>query len=254
MLPVTLASCQEDIRAQEGTYVSQERLNPADIVVVDGLRITVPSRSVCFEMRYAKDEREATMFLDMAAYSDLVSIREEQEYADAHPGWTGVPQARKAIALADENSWSPWETPLRLIWVLDAGFPPPLCNRPIFDRFGRHIGTPDFIDPETGVIGEYDGALHLTGKQRARDVEREGIFRRHGLEPFTVLAGDMADRDLVVHRMTDARQRAMRLAPSRRSWTLTPPYWWVGSHTVEQRRALTGPARDVVLRHRRKVA
>lgn len=253
-LPVTLASCQDDFRAQAGTALCQERLNPSEIVTVDGLRVTVPERSVCFEMRYAEDEREAVVHLDMAAYSDLVSISDEVAYATAHPGWTGIPQARTAITLADENSWSPWETRMRLTWVLDAGFPPPLCNRPIFDRWGRHLGTPDFVDPETGTVGEYDGALHLSGRRRSQDLRREGIFRRNDLEYFTVLAGDMSRSELVVERMADARARAVRVAPSRRSWTLIPPSWWVQSHTVERRRALTGRERDVVLRHRRRVA
>ena len=39
--------------------------------------------------------------------------------------------------------------------------PRPLCNVPVFDRFGQHIGTPDLLDPVAGVVGEYDGALHL---------------------------------------------------------------------------------------------
>lgn len=253
-LPVTLASCQDDIRPQDGFALSQERLNPHDIVEVDGLRVTIPARSVCFEMRYAGDVREATVVLDMAAYSDLVSIDEVLAYVVAHPGWTGIPQARLALVLADENSWSPWETRLRLIWVLDAGFLPPLCNRPLFDRWGRHIGTPDFVDPETGTLGDYDGELHLTGKQRSRDLRREGVFRQHGLEYFVVLAADMPHRDLVVRRMNETRERALQTLALRPPWTLTPPAWWVDSHTVEQRRALNGSARDVILRHRRQVA
>lgn len=252
-LPVVLASCQDDIRPQAGMVLCQERLDPTDVREVDGLRVTIPERSVCFEMRYAADEREATVLFDMAAYSDLVSIDEAAAYALAHPGWTGIPQARKTLALVEENSWSPWETRMRIIWVLDAGFPHPLCNRPIFDLSGRLIGTPDIFDPERGVAGEYDGELHLAGAQRSRDLRREGLFRRHGLEYFTVLANDTADRELVVQRMIDARERAADIPESRRTWTVTPPAWWTESHTVEQRRALTGSARERVLRLRRRV-
>jgi hypothetical protein len=232
----------------------QERLNPADVITVDGLRVTVPARSVCFEMRYAANEREAVVFFDMAAYSDLVSIDEEAAYALAHPGWTGIPQAREALGLVDENSWSPWETQMRLVWVLDAGLPRPLCNRPIFDLRGRHIGTPDIFDPERGVAGEYDSDLHLTGARRSRDLRREGLFRGVGLEYFAVLAGDIARPEIAVQRMIAARERAPDIPESRRAWTLTPPAWWTESHTVDQRRALTGRKRDVVLRLRRRVA
>ena len=253
-LPVVLASCQDDIRAQAGFVLSQERLNPADVTPVDGLRVTIPARSVCFEMRYADNLRDAVVSFDMAAFADLVSIEEEWEYVLEHPGWTGIPQARQAMALVDENSWSPWETRCRLVWVLDAALPPPLCNRPIFDLSGRHIGTPDFFDPEAGVIGEYDGAIHLSPGQRSKDLRRETIFKRHGLEYFSVIGADMSDRHMVAERMIEARARALARRTSRPSWTLTPPTWWTQSHTVEQRRALTGRARDAVLRHRLRIA
>ncbi len=65
---------------------------------------------------------------------------------------------------------------MRMIWVVDAGLPRPLCNMPIFDRHGRHIGTPDLLDPVAGVVGEYDGALHLAGEQRAaRRTPRQAV-------------------------------------------------------------------------------
>jgi len=188
--------------------------------------------------------------LDMAAFSDLVSLAEAWAYAMTHPGWTGIGMARAAIALADENSWSPQETLMRLLWILDARLPPPLCNRPLFDRDGRHIGTPDFIDEEAGVIGEYDGPVHLTGKRRARDLRREEVYRRHGLEYFTMVAADHAIPGLVVDRMHSTRERAAFKAPSVRDWTLVPPAWWQPTHTVAQRRALSPDRRSKLLAHR----
>ena len=61
----------------------------------------------------------------------------------AQSGWTGIPRCREALALANENAGRRGSESLRLVWVLDAGFPPPLCNRPVFDRAGtarRHPG------------------------------------------------------------------------------------------------------------------
>jgi len=248
--PVTLVTAGDDIRAQPGIAVSAERLDPTLITVVDGVRVTVPVRSADFEMRYAEELRTAVQVLDMAAFSDLVSLAEAWAYAMTHPGWTGIGMARAAIALADENSWSPQETLMRLLWILDARLPPPLCNRPLFDRDGRHIGTPDFIDEEAGVIGEYDGPVHLTGKRRARDLRREEVYRRHGLEYFTMVAADHATPGLVVDRMHSTRERAAFKAPSVRDWTLVPPAWWQPTHTVAQRRALSPDRRSKLLAHR----
>jgi hypothetical protein len=251
--PVVIASCDQDIRPQHGVEICQERLDPREITALDGLAITSAARSACFEMRYAATLRDAVVFLDMTAFFDLASTAEVTAYALAHPGWTGIPRARDAVLLADENSWSAMETLMRLIWVINAGLDHPLCNRPIFDLDGRLIGTPDIFDPEAGLAGEYDSALHLPGERRAKDVRREAEFRNHGLEFFVVVTDDMRDQDMVAERMWDARSRALRNKLPRR-WTLTPPPWWQESHTVEQRRALTGRAREAVLRLRRRTA
>jgi hypothetical protein len=249
-LPVDLATCYQDIRTQAGFVVHQERLGPSELVRYDGLTCTSAVRSLCFLMRYARSLREATSFADLAAYSDLVSIAEATDYFLAHPGWTGIPQARDALALADENSWSRWETWMRLVWELDAGFPRPLCNRPVFDLDGNHIATPDLLDVESGTAGEYDGAVHLQGAQRSRDAERENRLRNVGLEPFVAFASDLPRPERAIRRMADARNRARWEPESRRRWTIKPPPWWIPTHTVEQRRQLNTSQRARLLRRR----
>ena len=47
------------------------------------------------------------------------------------------------------------------------------------------------------------------------------------LEYFTVVAGDLADKRLVVERMWSTRRRASFLPESERPWTVTPPPWWI---------------------------
>ncbi len=249
--PVSLATAGDDIRSQPGIHISAERLDPSELVLFDGLRVTTAVRSVCFEMRYAGSLRAAVVWADMAMDADLVSRRELETFVAAQSGWTGVPQCREALRLTSENSWSPRETShLRLVWILDARLPPPLCNVPVFDLGGRHIGTPDILDEEAGVAGEYDGSLHLQGAQRARDIRREEAFRSVGLEYFTVVAADARDLDNVVRRMRATRGRARFEAPSIRRWTTDQPLWWTPTETVEQRRALTATQRERWLRHR----
>jgi hypothetical protein len=247
-LPVDLATCYEDIRSQTGYVVHQERLGPTELLVHDGLRTTTAVRSLCFMMRYARDVRDAVQCADMAAFSDLVTVAECAAYCLEHPGWTGIPQARQALPLAEENSWSKWETWMRLLWQVDAGFPRPLCNQPVFDLTGRHIATPDILDVESGTYGEYDGTLHLEGRRRARDEVRANALRNAGLEGFTVFATDIPDPTGAVRRMIDARRRARWEPESRRRWTIEPPPWWTPTHTVELRRGLTADQRARFLR------
>ncbi|MBB6628459.1 hypothetical protein H5V45_14135 [Nocardioides sp. KIGAM211] len=249
-LPVTLATGGLNVRHQPGIRVCKEKLDPRDLIEVDGLRITTAARSVCFEMRYADNLRLAVRAADMACFNDLVSTSELSTYVLAHAAWTGIPRARDALGLMQENSWSPAEVDLRLVWTVDAGLGIPLCNVPIFDRAGRHLGTPDLFDPDAGVAVEYDSSLHLTGFQRARDVRREEVFRSHGLEYLTSVAADRGDVDALVARIHATRARARWLPESQRAWTTQAPPWWVRTETVEQRRRLTSGQRSYLLRHR----
>ena len=127
---------------------------------------------------------------------------------------------------------------MRLVWQMDARFPRPLTNRPVFDLDGRHLGTPDLIDPVSGVVGEYDGPLHLQGSRRARDIVREAAFRGAGLEYVTMTAADGPDPRWFVARLIEAYDRANCVPASRRRWTLEQPDWWIDTSTVESRRAL----------------
>lgn len=142
---------------------------------------------------------------------------------------------------------------MRGVWTRVAGLPRPLCNTPVFTLDGRHLGTPDLIDPTSGLVGEYNGALHLAGRQAAKDLEREADFRDVGLEPVTMLAANWIDVSDFTQRLLQAHGRALaRSGP--RLWTLEPPPWWTPTVTVAQRRALDGWQRERWLRHRRPAA
>jgi hypothetical protein len=247
---VALATADSSIRRQVGIDVSEERLDPTELTGHRGLMVTTPAHSLFFEMRHARSRTEAFMVADMAAYSDLVSREEAVAYAAARPGWTGIGRMREGLDNMDENAWSPPEVRMRHVWCYQAGLPRPICNHPVFDLGGRLIGTPDLLDPISGVVGEYDGALHLEGAQRARDVRREGLFRATGLEYVTMLAADLAEPAAFVTRLLQAYARAARLPLADRAWTAELPAWWTPTFTVEQRRALDEHQRERLLRLR----
>jgi hypothetical protein len=117
----------------------------------------------------------------------------------------------------------------------------------VFDLHGRHVGTPDLLDVESGLFGEYDSAFHLEGSRRLRDQVREDAFRRVGLEPVVMIAGQ--SRYEVADRIVAARARALRQA-NPRLWTIEQPPWWVPTETVAQRRALSDPDRARLLASR----
>lgn len=215
--------------------VSRDRLYAPELTRRLGIPCTRVTRALFDDMRYAKDPRAATVSLDMAAAAELASLAMMKAYVGEHPGWTGVEKVRNALALASEHSLSPKETVMRLIWVLDAGLPPPVCNQPVFTKQGKYVGRPDLLDADAGVVGEFDGAEHRLARQHARDVEREDRFRRLGLEYLKVTGPDLSDTDKVVDRMLATRRRALFRPPGERAWTLEPPGWWQPVPTLDER-------------------
>jgi hypothetical protein len=217
--------------------------------MLHGIRTSTSLRATCFELRYASSLRDAVRVLDMACYGDHVSIDEVSDWVAWHPSYTGIEQARLAIPLGDENAWSPAEVQFRLDWTETVGRRP-LTNRPLFDLQGRHLGTPDLVDPVAGVLGEYDGPVHLAADRRAVDLRREGDFRDHGLYPVSMTSEERRNQAAFHQRLRSAYAAAARQPAAERRWTLETPVWWVPTWTVAQRRSLTDRDRTIWLRYR----
>ena len=255
-IPVPLAVGQNHpMSPQVGVVVSNAGVPPHHQMRVDGVRVTTPLRSITYEMRRARTALEAAKQFAMASYGDFVSIAELEDFTERElNGKTGVGMVRDARPLLTENAWSPMEVEMYHHWTVLAGCPPPLFNTPVFDLAGRHIATPDLLDPVSGVGGEYAGVVHVLQAVRDHDVGREGNVRRVGIDPVTMVAADRFEPDAFVRRLHDAYARASRLPASDRTWTIEQPHWWVDTSTVERRRALTEGQREVALRWRRTAA
>jgi hypothetical protein len=251
-LPVPLVlGTTHSMRSGPGLQLSREIVAPAVMARARGIRVTTPLWSVAHEMRKAPDGEAAVVAFELAAFHDLVSVAELATYVENALGTRqGVPRLRELLPVLDENSWSPAEPIMRLTWC-GAGFARPLTNRPVFDLRGRFVGTPDLVDADAGVFGQYDGALHLAGAVRQRDVAKDAAYRNLGLEGVTMMAGDLGRREPFVARLTEAYARAERRPADQRLWTVEPPAWWTPTTTVAQRRALTPYDRERLLRHRR---
>lgn len=191
---------------------------PFDTYERFGIPATSPERSVIEAVRWAASLRDGVVAIDMAVAARITTVAQVLRHLASLSPLKGGPKVRQALGLADAHCRSPQESRLRLIWMIDAGFPPRLMNRGIWDDTGQLIGVPDLFDPVAGVAGEYDRAFHRDRARHRRDVARGEGFRGVGIETFTVVADDRAP--VVVARMRAARDRALWLPTHERRWTL----------------------------------
>lgn len=244
-LPIPMIIGRRGFSGPAGIAPSWEHVLPWEITEVDGVRVTVPEFSATFAARHAVDGVQAVQALDIAMMFDLTSIDELTDFRVRRLSTTtGIAQLDAALCLASENCWSPPEVTKRLLWEIELGLRRPLCNRPVFDLDGRKVGTPDLIDPVAGVVGEYNGASHDDPERKALDVTREQRFRGLGLEVVTMTSDDLPGSNAYLDRVEAAYYRAERKAGRPRQWTTALPTYWVPTHTVALRRALTPEQRD----------
>lgn len=219
-LPVPLLSPRQLVDTPSST-ASRARLHDDEVVVVHGIRCTRPERALSDEIERIGEIRGAVVAVDMACAARLTSLRRLRHYARRR--LRGAPRAHllAALDLADEHSRSPQETRMRLVWMLDARLPRPLCNPIVYSLDGDVLGCPDLLDPGSGTAGEYDGAAHRSRARHRRDVERGDRFSGHGIETFTIVAGDSVATQ--VSRMRAAHERARQHLDRPRRWTSVPP-------------------------------
>jgi hypothetical protein len=248
-VPVALGD-QRTVRPRAGVEISEDWLFPDDLTELDGLPMTLAERSVTYEARRAPSLLSAVRVIDMAAADDLVDLATLAAYTERLVDRPGVRLLRTALGWADENVWSPQEVTMRLRWRRELPAAPIRCNAPLFGPGDRHLLTPDLFDPESGVAGEYDGAIHLENGPRRRDLDRDSLYRDLGIELVTMMSADNDDITSFLARLRGAYRRAEQRRGSARSWTLEQPAWWVDTSTVARRRALDDAARSIWLRRR----
>jgi hypothetical protein len=220
-LPVPLLLAGGNIRGGPDVLLLRHRVAPDEIVCVAGIPCAIPERATYDAMLIAGELRAAVRVLDMALAGEITSLSRMDRYLTGRSRTS--PLVRAARALASERSWSPRETDLRLVWVLDAGLPKPRVNWPVHDLRGRLLGIPDLFDPDSGHAAEYDGADHRGRQRHARDVDRESDFRDVGCEFTRVVGPNMEQPGRVAERLLAAHSRAELAVTEERLWRLGDP-------------------------------
>lgn len=138
--------------------VSRARLDPDEVVVRDGFRVTAPMRT-CLDLARQLPLSETVVVVDMALHAGLMRLDQFRSYVDAHPGVPGIQTARRSLEFAEPKSESAMESRLRML-LLGGGLPRPVAQASIHDHVGAFAGRLDLYYPEARLGIEYDGENH----------------------------------------------------------------------------------------------
>jgi hypothetical protein len=203
----------------DGVRPFRSELDAADVADVGGVRVTSPLRTAFDLARLASSLTEAVVALDVMARDLDVDPGEVRAYAAERRRWRGTPRARAATGLVDARSASPQESRFRMLWVLDAGLPRPLCNWPVEDGAGNLLGVVDLLDVDAATAGEYDGAEHAAPERRSLDYARQEDLERHRLTVVRAAGPDLGKyRTRTVQRLRLQHERGRRRDRARDRW------------------------------------
>lgn len=161
--------------------VRHTSLQAGDICRQRGVLLTSPVRT-WFDLARYLPLVDAVAAVDWALHHGKVSGHQLQRYVEAHPGLTGIGQAREVLRLSEAGSESLMESRLRMVLVL-AGLPRPRVQH----RIGRRRIDLYYPDARLGI--EYDGDVHR--ESLAEDNRRQNWLLARGITLLRFTAADV---------------------------------------------------------------
>jgi very-short-patch-repair endonuclease len=166
--PAEVIAPRGEVRPRRGLVVRQDRLDPVEICLVDGLRVTTPLRTA-WDLGRRLRLVEAVVAVD--ALSRLGCF-DPAALLLGPPGARGCRQLRRVVELTNPLAESPMETRLRLLLVL-AGLPEPVPQFRLRDGRGVVVARVDLAYPDARLALEYDGEVHFDDEHSRRDRSRD---------------------------------------------------------------------------------
>lgn len=190
-------------RKAPGVQVWEERIEPDEISVVDGMRLTTPARTT---LDLARRHPTAVAVASIDALAQAVELKpaDIDLLVERYKGRRGMKAARAALQLIDSGAQSPKETWLRLL-LMRAGFPRPQTQIPVRNEWGWAEAYLDMGWDDIKVAVEYDGDQHRSSRaQYVKDIRRlEMLEQRYGWIVVRVIAED--HRNDIIRRVCEAR-------------------------------------------------
>ncbi len=196
-------------RTEAGVRHHEGRLLPGDVVDLDGVPVTRPTRAAV-EAASLLSTEAAVVLLDSAlrlGSSDRADL--DATYA-AMSGWPGMLRASLAVRLADGRAASAGESRARYLCYTQQ-LPAPVLQYDVRDASGEVVGTTDFAWPELRLLGEFDGRVKYGRLRRPGETPGDAVFREKRREDLLVEITGWRMVRLVWADLADPRSVAARI-------------------------------------------
>jgi len=199
---------------RRGVYVRRCNLPTGHRTIFRGLPLASPEWTI---VELAENLRliDLVVVIDCALHLRHTTV--DRIRATMRRGRRGVRVLRQALTLVDGRSDSPWETVLRLAHTLSGIRVEP--QHQLRDEIGNIIWSLDMLITGTRRAAEFDGGVHRTAEVHQRDMKRDRLLSRHGIERYAYGAQDIRDDPAqIVHDAEEALGVAR--IPGRSRWWL----------------------------------
>jgi hypothetical protein len=175
-----------------GWKVYRRDLDPQDVVVLGGIRLTTPLRTV-LDLSRSLPLDEAVVAADSALR--VTGLKAEQVHATLSRAWGHHSARARAVApLVDALSESVLESLLGVVLHL-GDVPPPLRQHVVQEADGSFVARVDFCWPHRRLIVEADGfAFHSDRAAYRKDRDRLNALERLGWRVLRFSWEDVRER------------------------------------------------------------
>ena len=171
---------RSQLRSREGLEVWRCDLDPTEIAIVRGSRVTTPSRTL-LDICVRRPAVEALIALDCAARKRIPI--DNLDFANR----PGAARLRRLVKLAAPAE-SPMETRLRWL-LLTAGLPLPEVQADLRDVDGRFLARADLYYRQARLVIEFDGGNHR--ERMVADDRRQNNLMGAGFRVLRFTAADV---------------------------------------------------------------
>jgi hypothetical protein len=175
----------------------REAVDPADVVQLDGMRVTSLTRSIVDTLRVVPD-RVGEPILDRALLRRWLTVEELVDRTVSLAGRRGVGRLRRHLDRVGRGARSAAE---RRLHAIIADIPGWVANYEVLDASGKIIAVIDVAFPEQRIAIEIDGLAFHTDPQRYQtDRTRQNNLTRQTWRILRYTWDDLTRRPQTVRR------------------------------------------------------